>query len=376
MVTLVVSATKEDTARLLEGGPRRDFLELAERLDAQIVYSARGRTRSGVMGRLLGSHVRQAWGAARDTPRGGDVFADGEHIGIPLVLFLAIRGKRRAVRVVMLGHYVTRWWKRAAFGLASRISPGAMVLVHSTVQRARLRAIVSPSWRVEAIPYQVDTEYWRRTTVSAQPARPLVLAVGSEGRDYECLARAAEGLEADIVIAAGSHWARAVAGADSLPPNVRYLSAPLRFSELRELYQQAALFVAPLRPVENQSGVTAILEAMSMCLPVVVTANEGQRELVAGPLVDPEGGLSPEATAERGPWVLSGDPAPHPAPANGLYVPVADAAALQRAISLLLEDPVMSSEMGRAGRKYAERHFSLEAFVNGIAAELSDWSTS
>ncbi len=376
MVTLLVSATEEDTARLLEGGPRRDFIELAGRLDAQVVYSPGGRKRNGVVGRLLGSHVRQAWGAARDARRGSVVFADGEHIGIPLVLFLVARRKRRAVRVVMLGHYVTRWWKRAAFRLASRAFPGAVVLVHSTLQQARLGAIASPRWRVGAIPYQVDTEYWSRTAVPASPGRPLVLAVGSEGRDYECLARAAEGLDADIVIAAGSHWARAVAGADSLPPNVRYLSTPLRFSELRELYQRAALFVAPLRPVENQSGVTAILEAMSMCLPVVVTANEGQRELVAGPLVDPAGGLSPEATAERGPWVLSGEPAPHRAPANGLYVPVADAEALQRAISLLLADPLMRAEMGRAGRHYAERHFSLEAFVDGIARELTDGAPS
>ncbi len=368
--TLLVSATPGETARLVDGGPRRDFLELARRLDATVVYRPGGKKRTGIAGRLLGAHVKQAWGAAAAARPGDTLFADGEHIGLPLAPFLAMRRKRRSVTVFMLGHFVTRWWKLAAFRVASRLLSHGHVFVHSTVQREQLAKAVSPRWTVAAVPYQVDTEYWQRAHEACEPERPLILAVGSEGRDYACLLGAAAGLDADIAIAAGSHWARQTAGVTTLPANVRYVADLLDFAELRELYGRAALLAVPLREVSNQSGVTSILEAMSMGLPVVVSANTGQRELVAGPLVNPSGSLSHPPTADRGPWLVSGEARPPGAPANGLYVPTGDAPAMQAALAMLLADPALRREMGRAGRAYAQCYFSIERFTAEIADRI------
>jgi glycosyltransferase involved in cell wall biosynthesis len=366
--TLLVSATARETARLVEGGPRRDLLELARRLGAEVVYRPGGKKRTGIAGRLAGAHVKQAWRAAA-ARTGESLFADGEHIGLPLALFLGMRRKRRTATVFMLGHYVTRWWKLAAFRVASRLLPHGHVFVHSTVQRERLARVISPRWTVEAIPYQVDTQYWRRDERACKPDRPLILAVGAEGRDYNCLLEAAAGLEADVAIAAGSHWARRAAGVTSLPSNVHYLPNVLGFAELRTLYERAAILAVPLRQVSNQSGVTSILEAMSMALPVVVSANEGQRECVAGPLVDSSGSLSPEATADRGPWLLSGQGRRRNL-ARPACMSRGDAGAMRAALSRLLADPGLRSEMGQAGRTYAERYFSIERFTAELAARI------
>jgi glycosyltransferase involved in cell wall biosynthesis len=295
------------------------------------------------------------------------MFADGEHVGIPLVAFLALRRKRRGISVVMLGHYVTRKWKRALFSVARRAFPDAHVLVHSVVQRDELRSVVSGPWRVDAVPYQVDTEFWTTASRDLHP-EPLIVAVGSEGRDYDCLAEAAAGVEGRFVIAAGSHWARRTAEASQLPPNVEYLGKPLSFEDLRELYRRATVLVMPLLELENQSGVTAILEAMSMGLPVIVSANKGQQELVAGPIVNADGTVSQE-TAGRGPWVLEGQRPDNPR-ANGLYVPVGNPAALRAAIDLILSDPQRGISMGQAGREYAVRYFALERYTERLAKSL------
>ena len=128
-VTLLVSASEEETARLTEGGPRRDFLELARRIRGRTVFAREGR-RGGVRGRLLGPHVRQAWRAAGAADRGDTVFADGEHNGIPYLLFLKLR-RQRVKQVVMLGHLVGRPWKRALLWLVTRLGTPGALLVHS-----------------------------------------------------------------------------------------------------------------------------------------------------------------------------------------------------------------------------------------------------
>jgi glycosyltransferase involved in cell wall biosynthesis len=173
------------------------------------------------------------------------------------------------------------------------------------------------------------------------------------------------------VIAAGSHWARSVAGVRNQPSNIRYVSEVLSFAELRDLYERASLLVVPLQDVPNQSGVTAILEAMSMGLPVIVTATEGQRELVSGPIVGTAGQRSASATADRGPWLLRGSAPAEAARPNGLYVPPGDAHALTHAMRQLLEDDLQREAMGRVGRCYAEEFFETDNYVASLAAELT-----
>ena len=368
---LCVSATREEAAALVAAGPRRDFVELAERLDASVIYRE-GRTRRGWRGRLLGPHLRQAWGAAERVGPGQRVFADGEHVGLPLLLALAIRG-RRPQSVVMIGHMPSRWWKRALFALATRLGIPGTLLVHSRRQERLVARWLGPSWKLEFLPYQVDTDYWTGQSNHSDRA-PSVLAVGSEQRDYGTLIEAARGLPASVLIAAGSHWARELAGARvDLPGNVTFLTETLPFGELRERYREATIVAVTLNESDNQAGVTTLLEAMSIGTTVVVTATRGQREVVTGPLVASHG-LDERATAERGPRAKQDH---HEiAQWSGLYVDVGDVDGLRAALTMLLSDSALRSGLSVSARQQAESMFSFEAYVDALADALGQNTSS
>ena len=364
---LAVSATAAEAARLLATGPRRDFVELARATGGEVVYRATSRQR-GLRGKLAGPHLRQAWRLARRARDGDVVFADGEHVGIPLAAFLALRGRRPA-RFVMLGHLVAKPWKLALLATATRLGVGGTLVVHSVVQAERAKRWLGRGWRIELVPYQVDAQYWQGRARGS--GRPLIVAAGSENRDYDTLVAAARGLDADLLIAAGSHWARATAAVSAAAADVTFLTEPLDFAALRRLYGRAALVVVPVRDVANQSGITTLLEAMSMGVPVIVSASEGQRECVAGPLVRSDGTLDFEATRARGPQLLGGV---RPAGATGLYVAPGDAAGLRAAIGHVLEDRDAAAVRARNARLSVEQFFTLEGYVARLAGLLGDAS--
>ncbi|MCE7979617.1 MAG: glycosyltransferase family 1 protein [Caldilinea sp. CFX5] len=98
-------------------------------------------------------------------------------------------------------------------------------------------------------------------------------------------------------------------------------------TELAELYQNAAFFV--LSSDEEGLGIV-ILEAMASGIPVVATRCGG-----------------PETAVREG--------------ETGFLVATGDPEMLAHRMSQLLKNPVEAEAMGKAGRKIAEQHFSLEA---------------
>jgi glycosyltransferase involved in cell wall biosynthesis len=368
---ILVSATREESDRLADDGPVRDYLALASATGGRVRFVEGNRRREGVASRLAGAHVRQAWRAAALIHDGDRVFADGEHNGIPLALFLRLRG-RRPRSLVMLGHLLSSPWKRRALWLASRVGTPATVLVHSVVQLRVAHGTLGRGWKAAITPFHVDTRFWQPAGDDRVEGPPAVVAAGSENRDYDTLVAAAARTPAvQVVIAAGSHWARraATAGEGPLPPNVEFVSETLSFARLRDLYARAAAVVVPLHDVENQSGVTTILEGMSMGLPAVVTATRGQRECVSGPLVSAGGALDWGATAGRGPHLFGMGTQDRRA-STGVYVEPGDVDALAAALAMAAAGtlPVLP---GPGIRAFAQRWFDTEAFVERIAGALT-----
>ena len=365
-VLICVSATEAETERLLNAGPRRDFIELAEATGGAILFQQAKASRGRVWRRLSGPHIRQAWHAAGRARCGDTVFADGEHIGIPLLAFLLLRF-RRSVRVVMLGHLIARPWKAIPLAVLTRIGSQGTLVVHSVTQAERIQSTLGGRWDLRLVPYQVDTEFWRPGEATAPSGPATILAVGSEHRDYVTLSKAARNLDVHVRIAAGSHWARSLAAAGETPANVEYITEPLPFAELRAAYAAAAIVVVPLEDVANQSGVTTILEAMSMGRPVITTANAGQRECISGPSVDSEGVLDPRTADERGPQLFAtGKSLDTDDDPDGYYVAPGDSAALRAAITKLLDEPEQRTAMGASGRRSACGHFTLDGYVDSL----------
>jgi glycosyltransferase involved in cell wall biosynthesis len=269
---------------------------------------------------------------------------------------LLLRFSRSRLKHVTIGHRLTAPKKRIffrVFGVQRRIDGFAL---HSRRQYDLAASDLELGReRLTLVPYQVDTNFWAPQDVSEER---LVVSAGLEYRDYPTLFRAVAGLDAEVVIGAASRWSRHTRHQDVVPSNVRLGS--FDYYALRALYARAAIVVVPLADVDNQAGVTTILEAMAMGKPVIVTQSLGQTDVIEDRRRSARGGMRPRPEslarlfAERANITLE---------PNGFYVAPGDADGLRRAIRYLLAHPDERHRLGQAGRRLAEDLFSVEAFA-------------
>lgn len=364
---LVISAWRD--ARLpdkvaQDRSPRKDYLELARRLDAVILYrdDTKERTWSRIVARLFGLPAAQAALAFARRREYDAVFTDAENIGIPLAILFRLAGVRR--RHVMLGHLLSTRSKRLLFRLFALGPQFAAVICHSSLQRWIIEQQLGiPAQCIALLPYQVDERFWRPLE---RPLRRQVCSAGLEFRDYPTLVAAVTGLEVDVVLAAASYWSKRRNEAADLPLPANVQVTALNYEQLRELYASSLFTVVPLHNVEFQAGITVILESMAMGKALILSRTPGQTDVVRdeqglpalpGAPIPPGFGPALEAAA--------GDIGP-----TGIYVPPGDAAALRQAISHLLAHPAEATALGANGRQLVERLFTLDQYVERIAALL------
>ncbi|MGZ3581476.1 MAG: glycosyltransferase family 4 protein [Ktedonobacterales bacterium] len=385
-ILLVISAQPSpDLPRAIAEGrePRRDYFALQRALDADLLFRDEG-NRSGIgraLGRIGGARLALAWEAFRRSHAYDVVYSDGENVGLPFALMLKLRtllqGSKKQPRHVMLAHYLSTWQKRLLFrlGAGSHVSK---LIVHSSAQEAMAKdALGMPAERVVRLPYFTDERFWRADAgdeaeavrvVGAGEQHPMICAVGLEFRDYSTLVEAVRAMPVDLRIAAASTWSHhsAFAGSPELPPHVTVHS--YSYLPLRALYAAARFVVVPLHEVDNQAGITVILEAMAMGKAVIVSATRGQTDVVR----DRRNGGRGRVEREWWPGFVD---APEVAKrlghlVTGFYVRPGDAAELGRAIAYLLAHPDLAEEMGRNGRRAVEEIFGLDAFAARFATVI------
>ena len=341
-VLLTVAGTIPDDVRAaIAAGrrPRVDYLELAEALDADVVDHAAARRDAGrfarLVGRVAGDDVLLAFTCFRRRRGYRVVFTDSERVGFPFAALCRL-GKWSG-RHVMIGHRLSPPKKIMAhrlLGLRRRID---QILVYSSAQRdVAVERLGYPASRVTVTTFMVDSRFWTRSAPADGHRRRLICAVGQELRDYPTLVEAVRGLDVDVVLAAGSPWSRrrdTTAGID-LPPNVTVTQ--LDQAALRGLYDEAQIVVVPLEPTDFQAGITTILEAMAMGLPVICTRTVGQIDTI-----------------------IEGE--------NGRYVPPGDVGELRRTIVELLDDPQQRERLGAAAHDWVMRHADLDVYVARLA---------
>ena len=138
-----------------------------------------------------------------------------------------------------------------------------------------LQAEFGPLPGLELLPFAVDFSFWQ------QPAHdvvrnPVVLFVGNDiNRDYELLVRIAASMP-DVKF----QFVTAMLAAGSTPKNVELINSNWQTSAvtdegMRELYQQSAAVIIPLRNTLQPSGQSVCLQAMACGAPVVISRTKG-----------------------------------------------------------------------------------------------------
>lgn len=226
--------------------------------------------------------------------------------------------------------------------LAASIRSAAAIVSLSDQQRERLlaRVRIDPT-RAHVCRLGIDHEFFRPAPLEAGD-EGYVLVVGKDlARDYVTLAQAASGLDARVVLVTEERNVRGT----RLPPNVEVVRH-LAYRDLVGLYARARCVALPVRRPEyrlgtESGGLTALLEAMAMAKPVVVSDRPIFREYVA-----------PEQSA--------------------LTVPAEDPVALRDALARLLADSQMAERLGRKGRALVEERFTMEHFAAGLGRVIDE----
>jgi glycosyltransferase involved in cell wall biosynthesis len=351
------------------GGPRKDYIALAEALRADILdrTAARGPAFTRLIGRWCGVAIAQAVLAFARRKQYDAVLTDGEHIGIPLGLLLKLA--RYRLPHVTIGHRIAASKKRPFFrwlGVQTHIS---RIALHSQRQHElAVQRLGLDDEKLALLPYQADTTFWQPQPEVKEER--LICSAGLEFRDYPTLVEAVDGLDVRLVIGAASHWSkrRNTAAETGTPANVEV--DRFDYFALRKLYARAAIVVVPLDDVDFQAGVTTILEAMAMAKPVIVTHSLGQTDVVEDRRTITRGAhprRRPESLMHR-----VAESAGLQIQPNGFYVPPNDPAALRRAIEYLLDRPDERARLGAAGRSTVERLATLENYVARLSALVDE----
>jgi glycosyltransferase involved in cell wall biosynthesis len=331
---MLVSANANRELRLeIEAGikPMPEFIALERDYGVWLLDWSRVKIEPG---RSARRSIRHAVAGLRSAAGADAIFSDGEHVGIPLGIAMEAIGPARPH--VVLGHHLTsrskpwmlRWLRHMGI---------TRVLVHSRAQlQIAIDTLGFTTKSAAFVPYYADARFWRPQPIVPQQ---LIVSAGREHRDYATLAAAVKDLPVQTVIAAGSLYSPAAMCRmpKAMPANV---SVGTRTPHaLRDLYAQAEVVVVPLIPSDFQAGVTTILEAMAMAKPVVVTATDGQRDIV----IDGE---------------------------TGVLVPPYDVQALRGELDRLLANPAERRRLGANAREAVLARFDLPIYAATLHRHL------
>ena len=339
--------------------PRRDYMEVARALDADVLDADHVLHHSSPMARRIAGRFgvlpAVLYEAAVHRRDADHLLAWSDRAGIPLALLFKLTGGRRDL--ALLSVYMSQGKKAFLMRRLRAASHLGAIIFWSTVQRdLAAERLGVPREKLHVVDHPVDDRFWAPLD---RPREDMIMSVGWEARDFATLSEAARGLEVRVDLCVGTLclWAAdddeprppafesfkktltyplyeswmADVRAGNLPPNV-HVEQQLDPLALRERYARCRFVVVPLHDVEFDAGVTVITEAMAMGRAVIVTKSRGQVDVLR-----------------------HGE--------QGLYVPPNDVRAMRQAIRFLLDNPAEAERMGRAGRALVERDLTLDAKV-------------
>jgi glycosyltransferase involved in cell wall biosynthesis len=211
------------------------------------------------------------------------------------------------------------------------------IVVYGTVQSHYLYEEYGARARVVFLHHRMDTDFFDGKARGPLPVRPgTIVSVGDDNmRDFETLCRAVSGTTVPVQI----YTRKPIAC--RIPDNVEVIRRWVSYGDLREIYLQSCIVVVPIHSVIHASGINALLEAMAMGKPVVVSASKG---------------ISDYITHGETAWV----------------VPPNDPDRLRDGILRLLRSPDLSQSLGQNARAFCERECALPVYAGRVAQVIRE----
>jgi glycosyltransferase involved in cell wall biosynthesis len=210
----------------------------------------------------------------------------------------------------------------------------ACVVVFSESQVEYLRKEYGTRVRTALLHHRADVDFYRPGT--ATDGQPYIYSVGNDvSRDFETLAHAAK------ICAASPGFHHRFIVQTKLPLRnddglLEVRGETIPYTELRTLYQRAAVVALPLHDTVHPGGINTLLEAMATGRPTIVSDSRGVKD-----------------------YVRNGD--------TVLAVPPGDAGALASAILQLTHSPAEARRLGDNARRFVVEHCDNRLYAGQLA---------
>lgn len=313
--------------------PRIDYIEIAKRLDAQIIGLDLPDTswHRGIdtIEQRIKLRFQPAFLTLSQITTESLLLSTSEKTAIPLALLLAV--KRQYTPHIVIAHKLSSGIKTLLFRVSKLQNQfeNTICVCQSQADYAIRRLGIDQS-KVDFIYDKVDHHFF--SPVQEDPGN-YILAVGQEQRDYKTLVQAVAGTDINVLIVKSSPWSYNHTHF-KLTDNVTVLSN-LAYLELRQLYAGARLVVVPLYNVDYAAGVNTVLEAMAMAKPVIVTQSLG----ISDYIIDSE---------------------------TGCYVPSQDVQVLRHSILNLWQSCKERDRLGTNARQAVETSMNLDIYIDKV----------
>jgi glycosyltransferase involved in cell wall biosynthesis len=263
--------------------------------------------------------------------------------GFPYAVLRSLVGQKQPPLIIVafnIRGVISHFLGLARFGLRS-VSRVVVLTPGEVEQYQRLLSL--PPEAICYIPHGwYDVMEWydpknRRKSDALARAGKFILASGRSFRDYETLARAAEGTEVNVKVSGRKFN---LAGID-FPKNMES-TGWLDYRELQDYLYESLFYVVPLQPIAFAGGDSSLLHAMSFGKASVATRAP-----------------STETYIKHG--------------VTGLLVEPGDVDGMRKAILHLWQNPEEAIRMGKEARRLFEENHTIDKLaqrIYGVALEV------
>lgn len=279
-------------------------------------------------------------------PEPYDVLYGTSYRGLELIIFLRALGIYR--KPIAIWHHqaipcTTNWFKNQISKFFYK-GLDCLFFFSQTLIQDSLQAKKFPARNMHLIHWGADLEFYDSLLEQKAETTAEFISTGKENRDFETLLQAFQGLSAHLDVYSptangDAHYENTLHKYQHCENiTIHFVDGIIPY-ELAKKVMEAKIVVIPCLDLSYTVGLTTLVEALALGLPILSTRNP-KFEID----IENEGA--------------------------GLYTEYKDSSSWQKAISYLHENPDIAKQMGKQGRRLAEQTYNLENYTQEVSTIL------